>query len=561
VNRAPKVGRLRGRRWRWALVAMSATCVAGIAAGLGAVAPGRVAPPARATTEPRAAAVRVVLDPRARMTPIPRSYLGLSTEYWTLPLWATHMPLLERVLSLIHVAGDGPLVLRVGGDSADHSFWNPDALPLPSWAFTLSPAWLAEARQLVQAVRMRLILDLNLITSTPAAAAQWARAAQTGLPRGAISAFEIGNEPDIYGRTGWLAITASRRAATLKLLPRALTARDYVRDFRAEAEALEQAAPDVPLAGPSLANPAVHERWIPDLIAGAGPSLGLVTAHRYPYTACARRHPGALGTISRVLSPEASSGMANALRPAVTAAHDAGLALRLTELNSVTCGGRPGVSNTFATALWAPGALFALLRAGVDGVNLHVRANTINAPFAITGDGLTPRPLLYGLILFARALGRQPRLVPVRVRAPGSLNLQAWAVRVGRDRLHVLLIDKSRRPARVSLSLPAVGPADVQRLLAPGAAAETGVTLAGRSLGPEAQWQGPPAHEAVARGTRGYVVEVPRLSAALLSVRVIPGVLGSAGPRETLSRPVRAGSQGATRARRRRGAGTALRGA
>jgi hypothetical protein len=468
--------------------------------------------------------------PHARMTPIPRSYLGLSTEYWTLPLWATHMPLLERALSLVQVPGDGPLVLRVGGDSADRSFWNPDVLPLPSWAFSLSPTWLAQARRLVQAVRIRLILDLNLITGTPAAAAQWARAAQAGLPRGAISAFEIGNEPDIYGRAGWLAVTANRPPAALPLLPSALTAADYVRDFRADARALEQAAPGVPLAGPGLANPAVHERWVSDLIRGAGRSLGLVTAHRYPYSACARRHPGALGTISRVLSPEASTGMARALRPAVNAAHHAGLALRLTELNSVTCGGRPGVSNTFATALWAPGALFALLRAGVDGVNLHIRANTINAPFAISGAGLTPRPLLYGLILFARTLGPQPRLVPVRVDAPGSLNLQAWAVRVGRDRLHVLLIDNGRRPVRVSLSLPGAGPAEVQRLLAPAAAAETGVTLAGRRLGPDARWRGRPEHEAVPPAAGGYSIMVPRLSAALLSVRVAPGALGSAGP-------------------------------
>ena len=66
----------------------------------------------------------------------------------------------------------------------------------------------------------------------------------------------------------------------------------------------------------------------------------------------------------------------------------------MTELNSVNCGGRPGVSNTFATALWAPDALFALLRAGVDGINLHVRANTINAPFALTSAGLSRRPIV-----------------------------------------------------------------------------------------------------------------------------------------------------------------------
>jgi hypothetical protein len=37
-------------------------------------------------------------------------------------------------------------------------------------------------------------------------------------------------------------------------------------------------------------------------------------------------------------------------------AHRAGFPFRLTEQNSVTCGGLAGVSNTFATALWAPAA-------------------------------------------------------------------------------------------------------------------------------------------------------------------------------------------------------------
>ena len=63
---------------------------------------------------------------------------------------------------------------------------------------------------------------------------------------------------------------------------------------------------------------------------------------------------------------------------------------------------------------------------------------------------------------------------------------------MGRDTLHVLLIDKSRRSERVSLRLPASGRADVQRLLAPSAAARSGVTLGGRALGADGRWQGMP---------------------------------------------------------------------
>ena len=178
-------------------------------------------------------------------------------------------------------------------------------------------------------------------------------------------------------------------------------------------------APGTTLAGPALANPIVHHFWVTTLIDDADHSLGMVTIHRYPYSGCiGRRHSRSYATIARVLSPAASTGMAAAMATLVDAAHDAGLPLRLTELNSVNCGGRPGVSDAFATALWAPDALFALLRAGIDGVNLHVRADAINAPFALTANGLDARPLLYGLILFARALGPDAQLVNVSARHP-----------------------------------------------------------------------------------------------------------------------------------------------
>jgi hypothetical protein len=553
-------GRLahRGRRRRAARGTLGLACLGASCAAIAVAACGGATPlltssrtahhPHHGDARLRPVSAAVSVAPGAKRTPVPRSYLGLSTEYWALPLWSGEMPLLERTLSLVRVHGDGPPILRVGGDSADHAFWDPtagvDGIRLPPWAFSLAPKWLGQARALVRTLGVRLILDLNLITDTPGDAAQWARAASSALPAHSIDAFEVGNEPDVYSRADWLAITADRGLAgrragrvgagpvTGAALPAALTTRDYVRDFHAYAAALSQVAPQVKLAGPALANPIHHGRWVTTLIDGAPRALGMVTVHRYPFTGCpGRRGTRAYATIGRVLSPAASTGMAASLRPLVDDAHDAGLPLRLTELNSVNCGGRAGVSDAFATALWAPNALFALLRAGVDGINLHIRAAAVNAPFALGPAGLQARPLLYGLILFARTLGPDAQLVALRSRLSRPADIGAWAVRVGRNTLHVLLIDSSPRAERVSLRLPASAMAAVQRLLAPSADARSGVTLGGRALGADGRWQGVPAHQTVARRGGAYAVTVRGMSAALVSVRVRPGALGVAPSR------------------------------
>ncbi len=525
---------------------MLALCAVFVVAAVGATltlgaSPTRHTRPHRSARPPAPVRAEVTVAPSARRTLVPASYLGLSTEYWALPQWSGEMPLLARALSLVHARGDGPLVLRVGGDSADHALWDPTQAPLPAWAFPVAPRWLRQAGALVRSTRVRLILDLNLITDTPAAAAQWARAAEAGLPRHSIEAFEIGNEPDIYSRAVWMAMTGSQRldgepqprTVAGGSLPARLSAGDYVRDFRAYARALGQVAPHTILAGPALANPDRHGRWVTTLIDGARRSVGMVTIHRYPYAGCpGRRDTRSYATIGHVLSPAAATGMAQALRPLIGAAHDAGVPLRLTELNSVNCGGLPGVSDAFATALWAPDALFSLLRAGADGVNLHVRADAVNAPFALDETGLHARPLLYGLILFARALGPHAQLVRLRSHLSRPANLAAWAVRVGQPGaafLHVLLEDKGRRAERVSLQLPGAGSASVQRLVAPSARARTGVTLDGQALGRDGRWHGVARTQTVRPrgGVRSvYTLSLRPMSAALISVRVAPGSLG-----------------------------------
>ena len=90
------------------------------------------------------------------------------------------------------------------------------------WAFAVTPAFLARLRSLVERDRVKLIVDLNLVTDTPLTAATWAHAAETSLPRGSIIGFEVGNEPDIYAHSYWVA-TIARSPLEARPLPLELT--------------------------------------------------------------------------------------------------------------------------------------------------------------------------------------------------------------------------------------------------------------------------------------------------------------------------------------------------
>jgi hypothetical protein len=468
--------------------------------------------PARRARRAAPAVTQVRLDAGAAPVAVPRSFLGLSTEYWTIPVWARHPLLLGRVLSLI--TPNGPMVLRIGGDSADHSFWAPNR-ELPEWIFELTPSWLTQVREMIGGLGVHVLLDLNLVTATPANAAQWARTAERAWPPRSILGFEIGNEPDIYSRPSWRTATRGGRGSARRL-PSRMTAQSYASAYLSYDRALDRAVPNVPMLGPALAEPNTNLSWITRLLAGPHPGLTAITAHRYPLSQCSRPGARTFPTIARVLAENATAGMANSVRPAVALARQHGLPVRLTEINSVTCGGRRGVSDTFATALWAPDALFELMHAGIRSAAVHVRANAINMAFSLTDHGLIAHPLLYGLALFSRTLGTSTQLIPLRLNAAGSAHIKAWAVRDGKA-LRVLLINKGPKSTRISLAIPATGTATVQRMLAPSARSTSAITLAGQRLGPHGTWEGTPATATVHATGGGYTLTVPRTSAALLT--------------------------------------------
>src|SRR5205807_5734988 len=128
----------------------------------------------------------------------------------------------------------------------------------------------------------------------------------------------------------------------------------------------------------------------------------------YPLNRCfvkpaSPRYP----TIRHLLSTAASSGFVARIRPYAAIAHAHGVPFRVDEMNSVACGGKRGVSDTFASALWALDTLLEMARIGADGVNIHTFPGAVYGLFSFAHRGgrwsAHVRPEYYGLMMFARA--------------------------------------------------------------------------------------------------------------------------------------------------------------
>jgi hypothetical protein len=441
---------------------------------------------------------------------VPTSFLGLSMETNEFASFDNNVPAFASLLRLLQT-GDGPVALRIGGQSADTTYWTP-GFTVPAHAITIDSTYMQNLGQLAGEVPLSVMFDLNLAahspsmaeTHSPSMAETVATAAVNALPAGALSALEVGNEPDLY------------RTLTFPNQPWAANygPSNYAIDYSSYAPALASAAPGVPLAGPSLAG--LGQDWFGALLTADRPNVGLLTGHRYPFSACATPGTPQYPSITGQLSNQAAAGLANSARAAVATAHQAGLPFRLDELGSASCTGIYGVSDTFATVLWASDVLFNMLAVGVDGVNVHTRYNTSNTP--IWGAG-TPRirPFFYGLVVFARTLGPGAELVQTAITGQLPTGLSVWPVRVQGDQEHVLVINKASSPSTVTLEAGARDSAQVRLLQSSSMAPGAQVTFGGQRIADDGTWQGTPVTSTLDAHDGAYDVTAPPLSASLLT--------------------------------------------
>jgi hypothetical protein len=448
---------------------------------------------------------------------IPRGFLGLSSEVWAIRSFAGDDPnaLNPAFLQLVRNLAPGARpVIRLGGDSTDWTWWPvPHTRTPPGIKYTLTPLWVQLAKAFVKATHARLILGIDLEANSRRLASVEAHEVVSGLGASSIEALEIGNEPELYGTFGWYHTPSGQQVPGRP--------RDYnLTDFESQFSSFATAMPRVPLAGPSTGGPT----WIGELgqFLASEPKVNIATVHAYPLKHCsASSHV----TIGQLLASSSSGGLATELAPVAAIAHRHHVPLRVDEINSVTCGGEPGVSDTYATALWSLDTLFALARAGVDGVNIHTPPRSTNQMFTISQVNGTwevyVHPNYYGLLMFAQATPPGSRLL--RVSGSAAARVSTWATR-GRDgKTRVVVINKStRNPRPVAIKAPAgATTATMELMRAPSITAKTGITIGGRGFGAQTSTgepAGTPQTPTLERVRHAYRFKLPPASAALVTI-------------------------------------------
>jgi hypothetical protein len=460
---------------------------------------------------------------------IPRSFAGLSMEYWSAQSYlggTRPNPIFARLMQTLAAGGNGAPTIRIGGNSTDETWWNPGGAPRPAGVVTdVTPAWLAVLRQWTALTRTPMMLGLNLALHDPANAAAYAQAAFGAVAPGLLAAFEIGNEPDLYTTPRTFRV-GSRVIARGQRRPAAydyVAYRDELQTLRAATEA---AAPGAPLAGGGFASAAWEDNEN-DLLSLPGPRPLAFSAHTYAMHTCDRNPHRTKASFARALLGS------NSLAPpvarmaqlaAVATTH--GSTFRVSEMNSANCGGVHGASDALASALWGTDVMFALADAGARGVNFHTFTGAFYAPvdFGLHKGHFAGfvHPLFYAMMLFNRAAPHGARLLPVGPNPP-TAPLKTWATVDPAGTRRVVVINKSPdKQRRLVLRVPGGGArARVQRLVGPSITATSGVTLGGRSYGvatSDGKLRGKDRSERLVRGGGAFRLDVPPASAALVTV-------------------------------------------
>ena len=343
-----------------------------------------------------------------------------------------------------------------------------------------------------------MLLTVNLGRYDPAAAAQEAAAAHALLgPK--LAGIEIGNEPDRFSREG--------------LRPPAWGFSAYRREFAAYRTAIVQAAPGVPIAGPDASS---GERVLPWLRASAALRPSLLTDHYYPLSSCGYRP-----SVSELLSPAVRQDESSMLRSLGAIQRTSAIPLQLDETNDISCKGQPGVSNSFASALWAADYIARAMTAGIRGLDFHDLLSRSGAysPLVARTHELHANPEWYALLLAARLQGSKP--LHTSVRGDANLSARAFVSSGGAVQLMLVNFDPiAATPLRVRLRVPGrFAAGTILRLTGPSPYTTSHVQLGGREVNPSGAWSAQLPLPNVYDSKGSLELAMPPSSAALVKLQ------------------------------------------
>lgn len=389
-------------------------------------------------------------------------------------------------------------VIRIGGNTSDFSRYSPTAAPVStSFGSVVNDSVLKDLGGFLEATGWKLIWGLNLGQGSEADAVAEAQAVLS-IAGKRLLAFEIGNEPDIF-------VGAKHRKPGYGY-------EDWLAEYRRYKTALRARFPAIPFAGPDAAG---KTDWVTRFAADEGKDAVLLTQHYY------REGQNPASTIQKLLAPDPK--LQPRLDQLSAVSKSSGLPYRICEVNSFSGGGRPGVSDTMAGALWALDYMFTLASNNCSGVNMETGVNQHDfiSSYSPIGDdehgNYSAKPEYYGMLAFSVAA--KGRLMETEMDAAAP-DMKIYAAQQDRGELHVTLINKGSEASALTIAIDSRlngKKVSTMRLNARSVDAKTGVTLGGAEVTLAGAWK--PAKIEVTQVRNGQLgVELPAASAAILRI-------------------------------------------
>lgn len=445
--------------------------------------------------------LKVRLDLTHAVATVPRDFLGLGYEISSVArpgLLSAENSVYVRLVRGLGYHG----VIRVGGNTSDYASYSASALPLSSpegkAGSVVNDAVLEDLGRFLEASGWQLIWGLNLGSGSLENAIREARAV-TRATRDHLLAFEIGNEPDLFSRVHRQTYYGYD---------------EYLREFRIFREALRASIPGISFAGPDVAR---ETSWVGKFAADEGKNIKLLTHHYYRGGA---RNPNS--TIDELLHADPKLTPMLAQLGATSAS--SGVPYRICETNSFSGGGKPGVSDTLAAALWVLDFMFTLASAGCAGVNMETGVNQLGfiSSYSVIGDDehghYSAAPEYYGMLAFAQAATGQ---ILGCCLEGADREIKAYATRP--DRNHVVLTGiNQERSSDATLVLErdvssSFRAGSAIRLLGPSLESKSGITLGGTTVSPAGSWA-PVQIEKISRASGQFKIPLPRASAVIVTL-------------------------------------------
>jgi len=316
---------------------------------------------------PAGAQVTLTLPGEATGPHMPLDFVGLSYEVQQLvdpTFFSLKNTGLIREFKALSTHG----VLRLGGNTSEFAYWRATlASPEPEHPKTREvvgepkpnyyPVTEDAVRNLAEfltATGWTCLYGIGMGTNTPSRAADEAVFAAKTLGS-SLQYFQIGNEVDMFDRH--------------LRDPQTWTAKAYLDEWLTLARAIEARVPDAKFGMPDVA---AKVGWLTE-IADLWPSIQnpprVTTLTHHYYFGGPATNPEV--NIPNLLKPATMAKVQKTCDTATAAARKVGARVRMTEGNTCYRGGKPGVSDVFAAALWAADYSLLLASNNYSGINLH----------------------------------------------------------------------------------------------------------------------------------------------------------------------------------------------